>query len=165
VDDCPHGVFAHACRLGADGSVSKKVDATYRSGPCRVGIKVRNPASIAVQTGAEREWCVKPAPFIARHKIGCACETARELIRRDHQFLDDRPPFLDIGLLPRAETFGGLLRTQKDLKPKVGKPRLYRRIGQNLHSHGVELMSFGVSLDAKSRYQARNESVGSTSRH
>ena len=42
-------VFAHACRLGAEGIVSKKVDGTYRSGPCPVRIKVRNPASIAVQ--------------------------------------------------------------------------------------------------------------------
>jgi bifunctional non-homologous end joining protein LigD len=42
-------VFAHACRLGAEGIVSKRVDGTYRSGPCRAWIKVRNPASIAVQ--------------------------------------------------------------------------------------------------------------------
>ena len=42
-------VFAHACRLGAEGIVSKKVDGTYRSGPCPVWIKVRNPASVAVQ--------------------------------------------------------------------------------------------------------------------
>ena len=42
----------HACRLGAEGIVSKKIDSTYRSGPCRVWIKVRNPANIAVQ----REW-------------------------------------------------------------------------------------------------------------
>jgi bifunctional non-homologous end joining protein LigD len=38
-------VFAHACRLGAEGIVSKKVDGAYRSGPCPVWIKVRNPAS------------------------------------------------------------------------------------------------------------------------
>jgi bifunctional non-homologous end joining protein LigD len=29
-------VFAHACRLGAEGIVSKKVDGAYQSGPCRV---------------------------------------------------------------------------------------------------------------------------------
>jgi ATP-dependent DNA ligase len=39
VDDGPI-VFAHACRLGAEGIVSKKVDGTYRSGRCRVWIKV-----------------------------------------------------------------------------------------------------------------------------
>jgi bifunctional non-homologous end joining protein LigD len=42
-------VFAYACRLGAEGIVSKRVDGTYRSGPSRVWTKVRNPASIAVQ--------------------------------------------------------------------------------------------------------------------
>jgi ATP-dependent DNA ligase len=40
-------VFAHACPLGAEGIVSKKVDNTYQSGPCRVWIKVRNLACIA----------------------------------------------------------------------------------------------------------------------
>src|SRR5215469_11995119 len=49
-------VFAHACRLGAEGIVSKKVDGTYRSGPCSVWIKVRNPASIAVQRERSENW-------------------------------------------------------------------------------------------------------------
>ena len=49
-------VFAHACRLGAEGIVSKKVDSTYRSGLCRVWIKVRNPASIAVQRERSEMW-------------------------------------------------------------------------------------------------------------
>jgi bifunctional non-homologous end joining protein LigD len=39
---------AHACRLGAEGIVSKRIDNTYQSGPCRVWNKVRNPAGIAV---------------------------------------------------------------------------------------------------------------------
>jgi hypothetical protein len=51
-------VLAHACWLGAEGIVSKRVDDTYRSGPCRVSIKVRNPASIAVQR--EREGDLEP---------------------------------------------------------------------------------------------------------
>jgi bifunctional non-homologous end joining protein LigD len=51
-----HVVFAHACRLGAEGIVSKRVDGTYRSGPCRVWIKVRNPASIAVQRERSEKW-------------------------------------------------------------------------------------------------------------
>jgi ATP-dependent DNA ligase len=49
-------VLAHACRLGAEGIVSKKIDSTYRSGPCRVWIKVRNPASIAVQRERSELW-------------------------------------------------------------------------------------------------------------
>jgi bifunctional non-homologous end joining protein LigD len=47
-------VFAHVCRLGAEGIVSKKVDGTYRSGPVR--IKVRNPASVAVQRERSENW-------------------------------------------------------------------------------------------------------------
>jgi bifunctional non-homologous end joining protein LigD len=49
-------VFAYACRLGAEGIVSKRVDGTYRSGPSRVWIKVRNPASIAVQRERSEIW-------------------------------------------------------------------------------------------------------------
>jgi bifunctional non-homologous end joining protein LigD len=44
-------VFAHACQLGAEGIVSKKVD-----GASRVWIKVRNPASIAVQRERREIW-------------------------------------------------------------------------------------------------------------
>jgi ATP-dependent DNA ligase len=58
-------VFAHACQLGAEGFVSKKVDGTCRSCLCRVWIKVRNPANIAVQ----REWSEisNGAPSSLRH--------------------------------------------------------------------------------------------------
>jgi ATP-dependent DNA ligase len=49
-------VFAHACRLGAEGIVSKKVDGTYRSGPCRAWIKVRNPASVGEQRERSEIW-------------------------------------------------------------------------------------------------------------
>jgi bifunctional non-homologous end joining protein LigD len=49
-------VFAHACQLGAEGIVSKKVDGSYQSGPCRVWIKVRNPASITVQRERSEMW-------------------------------------------------------------------------------------------------------------
>jgi bifunctional non-homologous end joining protein LigD len=48
--------FAHACRLGAEGIVSKKVDGTYRSGPSRAWVKVRNPASIALQRERSEIW-------------------------------------------------------------------------------------------------------------
>jgi len=49
-------VFAHACRLEAEGIVSKRVDGTYQSGPCPTWIKVRNPASIAVQRERSEKW-------------------------------------------------------------------------------------------------------------
>jgi len=49
-------VFEHACRIGAEGIVSKKVDGTYRSGPCSAWIKVRNPTCIACSGSAATSW-------------------------------------------------------------------------------------------------------------
>jgi ATP-dependent DNA ligase len=49
-------VLAHACRLGAEGIVSKRIDSAYRSGRCRVWIKVRNPGSIAAQRERTEDW-------------------------------------------------------------------------------------------------------------
>jgi hypothetical protein len=42
-------VFAHACRLGAEGIVSKRLGSSYRSGPCHAWIKCKNPESVAAQ--------------------------------------------------------------------------------------------------------------------
>jgi ATP-dependent DNA ligase len=41
-------IFAHACKLGLEGIVSKRRDLPYRSGRCRAWVKVRNPTSPAV---------------------------------------------------------------------------------------------------------------------
>jgi bifunctional non-homologous end joining protein LigD len=60
-------VFAYACRLGAEGIVSKRVDGTYRSGRSRVWIKVRNPASLAVQRERSEKWDGR-APGSARRR-------------------------------------------------------------------------------------------------
>jgi len=46
-------VFAHVCRMGLEGIVSKRMDASYRSGPSKVWFKSKNPASEAVRR--ERE--------------------------------------------------------------------------------------------------------------
>ena len=40
-------VFAHACKLGLEGIVSKRVDAPYRSGRARTWLKVKNPEAPA----------------------------------------------------------------------------------------------------------------------
>ena len=41
-------VFAHACKLGLEGIVSKRRDFPYRSGRSKYWVKVRNPASAAL---------------------------------------------------------------------------------------------------------------------
>jgi bifunctional non-homologous end joining protein LigD len=49
-------VFEHACKLGAEGIVSKRIAAPYRSGPCPAWIKVKNPASVAAQRERSANW-------------------------------------------------------------------------------------------------------------
>jgi ATP-dependent DNA ligase len=41
-------VFRHACKMGLEGIVSKRLGAAYRSGPSRDWIKVKNPDSPAM---------------------------------------------------------------------------------------------------------------------
>ena len=40
-------MFKAACKLGLEGIVSKKLNPSYRSGPSRTWIKVKNPMSPA----------------------------------------------------------------------------------------------------------------------
>ena len=47
-------VFAHACRMGLEGIVSKRKNSTYRSGPSRDWLKSKNPACAAVKRVWER---------------------------------------------------------------------------------------------------------------
>jgi bifunctional non-homologous end joining protein LigD len=49
-------VFAHACRLGLEGIVSKRKDSCYRSGRSPDWLKSKNPASPAVKREAEEDW-------------------------------------------------------------------------------------------------------------
>jgi len=49
-------VFRHACKLGLEGIVSKRLTAPYRSGPSRDWIKVKNPDSPAMIRHREGRW-------------------------------------------------------------------------------------------------------------
>jgi bifunctional non-homologous end joining protein LigD len=49
-------IFKHACKLGCEGIVSKRLGSTYRSGRTQHWIKVKNPKSPAVKREAEEEW-------------------------------------------------------------------------------------------------------------
>ena len=41
-------IFAHACKLGAEGIVSKHREHPYRSGPSKAWLKIKNPAAPGV---------------------------------------------------------------------------------------------------------------------
>ena len=53
-----HGdvVYRHACRLGSEGIVSKRLGSPYVSGRTRHWLKFKNPAAPAVKREAEEEW-------------------------------------------------------------------------------------------------------------
>jgi ATP-dependent DNA ligase len=55
-DDDGATIFRHACLMGLEGIVSKRLTAPYRSGPSRDWLKVKNPDSPAMIRAREAEW-------------------------------------------------------------------------------------------------------------
>jgi hypothetical protein len=49
-------LFQHACRMGLEGIVSKRLGSRYVSGHTRDWLKFKNPAAPAVKRGAEEDW-------------------------------------------------------------------------------------------------------------
>src|SRR6266550_3957838 len=49
-------VFAHACKMGLEGIVSKQRNSPYRSGRSRDWLKMKNPDAPAVRREAEEDW-------------------------------------------------------------------------------------------------------------
>jgi bifunctional non-homologous end joining protein LigD len=49
-------VFHHACKLGCEGIVSKRLGSKYRPGRSDDWVKVKNPKAPAVKREAEEEW-------------------------------------------------------------------------------------------------------------
>jgi bifunctional non-homologous end joining protein LigD len=57
--DDGEAVFRHACQLGLEGIVSKRLGSSYRSGRSRNWLKMKNPAAPAVKREAEEDWGLK----------------------------------------------------------------------------------------------------------
>ena len=49
-------IHKHACALGCEGIVSKRLGSPYRAGRSAHWVKVKNPAAPAVKGEAEEEW-------------------------------------------------------------------------------------------------------------
>ena len=49
-------IFKHACALGCEGIVSKRLGSAYRSGRVDHWLKIKNPAAPAVKREAEEDW-------------------------------------------------------------------------------------------------------------
>ena len=60
-------IFKHACTLGCEGIVSKRLGSGYRAGRVNHWLKIKNPEAPAVRREAEEDWGVKrwtrPRPF------------------------------------------------------------------------------------------------------
>jgi bifunctional non-homologous end joining protein LigD len=52
-------VFRHACKLGFEGIVFKRLGSPYVSGRSRHWIRSKNPAAPAAKREAEEDWGVK----------------------------------------------------------------------------------------------------------
>jgi ATP-dependent DNA ligase len=49
-------IYRHACALGYEGIVWKRLGSHYRAGRADCWVKVKNPAAPAVTREAEEEW-------------------------------------------------------------------------------------------------------------
>jgi ATP-dependent DNA ligase len=49
-------VFRHACAMGLEGIVSKRLGSPYRSGRSKDWVKIKNPAAPAMTREAEEDW-------------------------------------------------------------------------------------------------------------
>jgi bifunctional non-homologous end joining protein LigD len=49
-------IYQHACALGCEGIVSKRLGSPYRAGRSTHWLKVKNPAAPAVKREAEEDW-------------------------------------------------------------------------------------------------------------
>jgi hypothetical protein len=61
-------VFAHACKLGLEGIVSKRKDSTYRSGRSPDWLKMKNSNVPAVKREEEEDWGKRPVAM-KKHRI------------------------------------------------------------------------------------------------
>jgi bifunctional non-homologous end joining protein LigD len=49
-------IYKHACALGCEGIVSKRLGSAYPSGRADCWVKIKNPAAQAVRREAEEDW-------------------------------------------------------------------------------------------------------------
>ena len=52
-------IFKHACSLGCEGMVSKRLGSVYRAGRVEHWLKIKNPQAPAVKREAEEDWGTK----------------------------------------------------------------------------------------------------------
>src|SRR3977135_576342 len=74
-------VFRHACKLGLEGIVSKRLGSRYRSGRSPDWLKFKNPEAPAVRREAEEDWARGPAAVPSRRLRPTALDRAPRLLQ------------------------------------------------------------------------------------
>ena len=64
-------VFQHACKMGLEGIVSKRLGSRYRSGRSPDWLKFKNPEAPAVKREAEEDWSSMTLGVALQHQIHC----------------------------------------------------------------------------------------------
>jgi len=72
-------VFAHACKMGLEGIVSKRKDSVYRSGRSPDWLKMKNSAAPAMKREAEEDWGQREVALSERKENGGASRVQHAL--------------------------------------------------------------------------------------
>src|SRR5215475_12342340 len=89
------------------------------------------PCAVARAHALQQTTC---AEFRGARFMECLVRSFRLNIR----CLNDRPPFLDLGLVEGGEALRGLLLARGDVQAKLTKTSAHARIGECLHHRAVE---------------------------
>ena len=134
-------------------SVSKRTDAPYRSGPSKVWLKAKNPASEAVRREREEEWRYRPADGHQMHELGSI-----DVMRLDQSLGRSRHVACASSCIPvkQSENSRGKLPKQNSIFYASGKSKhqyLYRSLTRTSRSEAyAELNSKLAKLE---RYERR----------
>jgi bifunctional non-homologous end joining protein LigD len=70
IDEPGDVVFRHACKMGLEGIVSKRLGSRYRSGRSKDWLKFKNPDAPAVKREEDEEWGKKERTSTRRASCG-----------------------------------------------------------------------------------------------
>src|SRR5258708_35150804 len=96
-------------------------------------------ASCSWLLSAFREALTRGPPPSSRPSPLFGGRRSRALLRLDIRRLDDRPPFLDFGLVKGEQRFGGELVAGENVLGDIGEALADDRVGERIHDGLVEL--------------------------
>jgi bifunctional non-homologous end joining protein LigD len=99
-----HVVFHHACKLGVEGIVSKRLGSRYRSGRSSDWLKFKNPNAPAIRREAEEDWARR-----ASDRSTATLDDGKSLAVRSDRGRTDRRPDRAVQRSPRPKQALGMV--------------------------------------------------------